>query len=94
MVSPEKVLIEPILSEKASQGKEQKKYVFRVKDSANKIEIKKAVEELYKVEVDSVNVINVKPKPKRLRGYKFGLTSSYKKAIVTLKSGDIDLYKV
>ena len=93
MVNPNKVLISPVLSEKATNGKEQKKYTFKVSRNANKIEIKKAVEALYNVKVEKVNVINVKPKPKRIR-YKFGLTRMYRKAVVTLKSGEIDFYKV
>ncbi|MGC8764620.1 MAG: 50S ribosomal protein L23 [Brevinematia bacterium] len=87
------VLLAPILSEKASNSKSQKKYVFEVLRQANKIEIKKAVEDLYKVKVKDVNVVNVKPKPKRVR-YKYGLSRMYKKAIVTLSSGEIDFYKL
>jgi large subunit ribosomal protein L23 len=93
MVNPNKILISPVLSEKATNGKEQRKYTFKVSRGANKIEIKKAVETLYNVKVGKVNIINVKPKPKRIR-YKFGLTRMYKKAVVTLKSGEIDFYKV
>ncbi len=62
----------------------QNKYFFKVDTRANKIEVKKAVEELYKVKVDSVNVINVKGKKRRVR-FREGMTSSWKKAIVTLK---------
>jgi len=93
MINKGIILQAPVLSEKASSGKEQKKYIFEVADCANKIEIKKAVEDLYKVKVESVNIINVKPKPKRVR-YKYGLNRMYKKAIVTLKTGEIDFYKV
>lgn len=87
------VLLAPVLSEKASNSKEQKKYVFEVSMNANKIEIKKAVENLYKVKVDKVNIIVVKPKPKRVR-YRYGLTRMFKKAVVTLSSGEIDFYKL
>ncbi|MFH1856822.1 MAG: 50S ribosomal protein L23 [Candidatus Omnitrophota bacterium] len=62
------------------------KYLFKVAKDANKIEIKKAVEDIYKVEVKSVNVIMVRGKKKRLR-FKEGKTSDWKKAIVTLKEG-------
>jgi len=62
----------------------QNKYIFNVAKNSNKIEIKKAVEELYKVKVDAVNVINVKGKKRRVR-FREGLTASWKKAIVTLK---------
>ncbi|MCX7820924.1 MAG: 50S ribosomal protein L23 [Brevinematales bacterium] len=87
------ILLAPVLSEKATNAKGQKKYVFEVAMDSNKIEIKKAVEELYKVKVDSVNIVVVKPKPKRVR-YRYGLTRMFKKAIVTLSSGEIDFYKL
>ena len=61
-----------------------KKYTFEVASDANKIEIKKAVEEIFKVDVDKVNTISVKSKNKRV-GYHLGKTSEWKKAIVTLK---------
>ena len=62
----------------------QNKYLFEVDKRANKIEVKKSVEEIYKVKVDSVNIMNIKGKKKRVR-YREGMTSSWKKAIVTLK---------
>ncbi|HPS20232.1 MAG TPA: 50S ribosomal protein L23 [Candidatus Omnitrophota bacterium] len=71
-------------TEKGTNMLSQNKYVFKVDKKANKIEIKKAVEELYKVKVKDVNVINVRGKKKRVR-FKEGMTSSWKKAIVTLK---------
>lgn len=66
------------------------KYVFLVENTANKIEIAKAVEEIYKekkVKVKSVNTIRVKPKKRRVRG-RVGFKSGFKKAIVTLEAGD------
>ncbi|GAB4186000.1 MAG: 50S ribosomal protein L23 [Simkaniaceae bacterium] len=66
------------------------KYIFLVKQSANKTEIAKAVEEIYaerKIKVAQVNIINIKPKRKRVRG-KMGKTVARKKAIVTLEPGD------
>ena len=63
------------------------KYLFWVDKSANKVEIGDAVESIYKVKVNSVNTLNVKGKPKRVR-YTMGKTSDWKKAIVTLKEGD------
>lgn len=66
------------------------KYVFIVDRNANKQEIAKAIEEIYsdkKVKVMAVNTINVKPKPRRVRG-KPGFTAGFKKAIVTLEKGD------
>ena len=63
------------------------KYIFWVAKDANKIEIKKAVRDIYKVTPTKVNVISVKGKKKRLRSHE-GRTSDWKKALVTLKSGD------
>lgn len=62
------------------------KYIFRVDPRATKIEIKQAVETIYKVKVRDVNTINAIGKLKRVR-YKAGYTSDWKKAIVTLKPG-------
>ena len=79
----EKVLIEPILSEKANTLREEGKYVFKVDPRATKIQIKEAVRRLYNVHPVSCNVMVVGGKPKRLRS-RPGYTSSYKKAIVKL----------
>jgi large subunit ribosomal protein L23 len=73
-----------IRTEKGTRMLVDNKYVFKVDPAANKVEIKKAVEDLYNVDVDTVNVMNIKGKKKRVR-YREGLTSSWKKAIVTLK---------
>jgi large subunit ribosomal protein L23 len=73
-----------IRTEKGSEMLTQNKYLFRVDKKANKIDIKRSVEELYKVKVDTVNIMNVKGKKRRVR-FREGMTSSWKKAIVTLK---------
>lgn len=93
MIEVSKVLISPILSEKASDMKEKHKYFFKIAIDANKIEVKQAIESIYKVEVDKVNILIAKPKKKRIRSRNFGYTKSWKKAIVTLKKGEIDFYK-
>ena len=62
----------------------QNKYLFNVAKDANKIDIKRAVEELYKVKVQDVNIMNISGKKRRVR-YREGITSSWKKAIVTLQ---------
>lgn len=81
-------IIEGLLhTEKGSNLLPLNKYIFRVSRNANKLEIKKAVEEIYKVKVASVNVLTVSGKKKRLR-YKEGRTTDWKKAIVTLKQGE------
>lgn len=79
------VIVRPIITEDSMARLADKKYTFEVVAGANKIEIKKAVEEIFKVEVLKVNTISVKSKNKRV-GYHLGKTSEWKKAIVTLKS--------
>ena len=77
------VIIKPIITEDSMARLAEKKYTFEVADGATKVEIKKAVEEIFKVKVDKVNTISMKAKNKRV-GYHFGKTSEWKKAIVTL----------
>ncbi len=81
------ILIQPRISEKAGSLAQMNKYVFLVAKAANKVEVKKAVEAVYKVKVTQVNVINNYGK-KRNYGQTKGVTSDFKKAIVTLKAGD------
>ena len=85
----------PIVTEKTMALKENfNKYTFKVAKTANKVEIKNAVEEIFKVKVISVNTINVLPKHKRV-GRHEGFTSAYKKAIVKLAEGDkIDAFEI
>ena len=87
MRNPRDVLIKPIVSERSMDLTEHGKYSFYVNSDANKIEIKYAVQELFKVTVTDVNTMNVKGKTKRM-GKHLGRTSDRKKAIVTLKQGD------
>ena len=77
------IIRKPIITEASMSMGAEKKYVFEVMKSATKPEIAKAVEELFKVNVKSVNTINMKSKPKRV-GIHYGYTSEWKKAIVTL----------
>ena len=91
------IIIKPIVTEKMTQISEKFNRVgFQVAHSANKIEIKKAVEEMYNVTVISVNTSNYHGKKKSRytkAGIINGMTATYKKAIVTLKEGDtIDFY--
>ena len=86
MTSLNDVLIQPVLSEKATALREQNKYVFKVAPDANKTQVKEAVSKLFNVKVVSVTTINVFGKMKRLRG-KPGRTASWKKAIVRLEPG-------
>mgnify|MGYP003501270346 FL=1 len=77
------VIIKPIITEDSMSRLGEKKYTFEVASGATKVDIKKAVEEIFKVKVDKVNTISMKAKNKRV-GYHFGKTSEWKKAIVTL----------
>lgn len=84
----------PIVSEKTTKMAEERKYTFEVDRRANKIQIKQAVEALFEVEVEKVNVINGARKAKRVGQYT-GFTAKVSKAIVTLKPGNkIDIYEV
>jgi len=79
----EDVLIEPVLSEKANQMRDEGKYVFKVAKDATKPQIMEAVHKLFNVKPVSCNVMVVGGKPKRLR-YRKGVTATWKKAIVKL----------
>ena len=79
------IIIKPLLTEKGYDGIAEKKYTFIVAKSANKTEIKFAVEKLFGVKVESVNTVNCKGKLKRM-GRNQGYTPDYKKAIVQLKA--------
>jgi large subunit ribosomal protein L23 len=85
----------PIITEQTTKLVEQfNKYTFKVHTKANKVEIKKAVEALFNVNVLSVNTINVLPKAKKVGKYE-GMTQAYKKAIVKLEAGQkIDAFSV
>ena len=83
----ESILIEPVLSEKTNVLREEGQYVFRVDPRANKTQVKEAVKRLFEVHPISCTIMNVKGKPKRLRG-RAGVTSAWKKAIVRLAKGE------
>ena len=78
------IIIRPIITERAMDGAADKKYVFEVAKTAGKIEVKKAVEEIFGVKVASVNTLNVPGKAKRLGSGRPGRTKSWKKAYVQL----------
>ena len=88
------VIIRPIITENSMDMAADKKYAFKVAKESNKTEIRKAIEEIFGVEVAKVNIVNVSGKRKRL-GRTFGTTSSYKKAVVTLTpdSKEIELFQ-
>jgi large subunit ribosomal protein L23 len=91
--NPHQIIRRPAISEKGTALTErQNKYVFEVAPEANKIEIKRAVQDIFKVTVTRVNTMRMPGKKKRVR-YKVGMTPEWKKAIVTLKQGDrIELF--
>jgi large subunit ribosomal protein L23 len=89
-LSSAQVIRRPVISEKSMDQTQHGRYTFRVAEDANKFQIKRAIEELFKVDVVTVNVLNTKAKEKtrgrRQRGQK-GWTKPWKKAIVTLAAG-------
>lgn len=78
------IIIEPIITEKSMADMEENKYTFRVKKTATKPEIKRALESIFGIEIERISTMNVKGKLKR-QGATKGYTASWKKAIVTLK---------
>ena len=78
------IIIRPIITERSMAGVAEKKYVFEVAKNAGKIEIKKAVEEIFGVKVASVNTVNMPAKAKRMGAARPGMTRSWKKAYVQL----------
>ncbi len=82
-----KILQKPLISEAVMRAQELGKYTFMVNREASKKEVALAVEAMYKVTVEKVNIMNYKGKSKFFRGKK-GRTNAYKKAIVTLKKGE------
>lgn len=75
-----------VRTEKSTGQEAERKYVFQVADTATKIDIKRAIEEIYKVKVQDVNTASVVGKLKRVR-FKTGYTRAWKKALVTLREG-------
>ena len=87
------VIIQPVISEKSYALLAANKYTFRVRDGANKTQVRQAVEEIFGVRVQGVRTANVKPKPKR-RGLTAGKRRQWKKAVVTLHPDDsIELFE-
>ena len=86
MKTAQDIIIAPVITEKSMSGIADKKYTFKVAKDANKIQIAKAVEEIFKVKVAKVNTMSVRGQARRMGRYE-GYTASWKKAIVTLKEG-------
>ena len=87
MRDPFTIIERPLLTEKSMDLSHSGKYTFRVAKDANKIEIRDAVHRIFKVDVVKVNTLNVRGKKRRMGRFKEGKTTDWKKAIVTLKTG-------
>ena len=84
---PNEVLLAPVVSEKSYSLITDRKYTFKVHKNAHKTQIRQAVETLFDVKVERVNVLKVQPKPKR-RGLVKGIRPGWKKAVVLLREGE------
>ena len=84
---PNEVLLAPVVSEKSYSLIADGKYVFRIHQDAHRTQVRQAVEELFGVHVEGVNVLKVQAKPKR-RGVSKGIRPGWKKAIVQLREGE------
>ena len=84
---PNQVLLSPVVTEKSYELIEDRKYSFRVHPDAHKTQVRQAVEELFNVRVERVNIVKVQPKPKR-RGMRPGRKPGWKKAIVQVRQGE------
>src|SRR5205814_2895769 len=87
VVDPSQVILLPIVSEKSYQRTAEGKYTFKVHQDAHKTQVRQAVEQLFDVKVERVNIIKVQAKPKR-RGLIRGTKPGWKKAVVSLRAGD------
>ena len=84
---PSEVLIRPVVSEKSYEQITHNQYTFRIHKDAHKTQVRQAVEQLFDVKVERVNIVKVAPKPKR-RGVHRGTRPGWKKAVVQLRAGD------
>jgi ribosomal protein L23 len=84
---PSEVLIRPVISEKSYEQIARSQYTFKIHKDAHKTQVRQAVEELFDVKVERVNIVKVQSKPKR-RGLHRGIRPGWKKAIVQLRKGD------
>ena len=78
------IILRPIITEQSMEAIDLKKYAFEVAKDATKADVKRAVEEIFGVKVESVNTLNVRGKAKRTGRYPEGMTRSWKKAVVRL----------
>ena len=83
----EQILLSPVVSEKSYSGIAEGRYTFKVHPDAHRTQVRQAVEDLFDVHVERVNIVKVQPKPKR-RGLFKGTRPGWKKAVVQLRQGD------
>jgi large subunit ribosomal protein L23 len=83
----EQIVVAPVVSEKSYAGIAEGRYTFKVHPDAHRTQVRQAVEELFEVHVDRVNIVKVQPKPKR-RGMFKGTRPGWKKAIVQVREGE------
>ena len=88
---PRDIIVAPVVSEKSYNLLDEGKYTFLVDPQANKTEIKIAIEQIFKVKVESVNTLNRPGKTRRTR-FGMGKRNDTKRAIVTLREGSIDIF--
>ena len=92
MSNPYQIIQTVLVTEKSTELSDSLgKYTFKVDPKARKPQIRKAIEEIFDVEVGAVNVMNVLGKRKRMRSPRFGKRADWKKAVVTLSKGSIDI---
>ncbi|NMA91599.1 MAG: 50S ribosomal protein L23 [Firmicutes bacterium] len=87
MKSAREIIIRPLVTEKSTALMEEEKYTFLVRRDANKIQIRRAIEKIFEVDVQAVNTINYRGKKRRLGRYPEGVKPAWKKAVVTLRPG-------
>jgi large subunit ribosomal protein L23 len=94
MTTPYDLIIKPVISEKSMDDVKEKKYTFKVAVNANKTQVKQAIEEIFGVQVDKVNIMNCKGKLKKV-GKHVGRRANSKKAIIklTAKSKEIEFFE-
>lgn len=85
------IIKRPVITERSADLMSENKYTFDVDVRANKTQVKHAIEEIFDVKVEKVNIMNVKPKKKRMGRYE-GYTNRRRKAIVKLSEGSIELF--
>jgi len=86
-LTSEQILLTPVVSEKSYSGIAENRYTFKVHPDAHKTQIRQAIEELFSVHVERVNIVKVQAKPKR-RGLHKGTRPGWKKAIVQVRTGE------